>query len=136
MLFFVGMCWSSETLWHSGMCWSNETLLVLSFTKNVCFYLCYFTVYGINKLFILIKMKLFVILFILIEYNIQNIFLEKSYTKCGGETIPDSFLKNLIWAYFWIDCLKFYTVCFYCMPSWGLLKYIETKLETICFHVI
>ena len=136
MLFFVGMCWSSETLWHSGMCWSNETLLVLSFTKNVCFYLCYFMVYGINKLFILIKMRLFVILFILIEYNIQNIFLEKSYTKCGGETIPDSFLKNLIWAYFWIDCLKFYTVCFYCMPSWGLLKYIETKLETICFHVI
>ena len=23
-----------------------------------------------------------------IEYNIKNIFLEKSYTKCGGETIP------------------------------------------------
>ena len=24
----------------------------------------------------------------LIEYNIRNIFLEKSYMKCGGETIP------------------------------------------------
>ena len=24
----------------------------------------------------------------LIAYNIRNIFLEKSYTKCGGETIP------------------------------------------------
>ena len=24
----------------------------------------------------------------LIEYNIRNIFLEKSYTKCAGETIP------------------------------------------------
>ena len=23
----------------------------------------------------------------LIEYNSRNIFLEKSYTKCGGETI-------------------------------------------------
>ena len=23
----------------------------------------------------------------LIEYNTKNIFLEKSYTKCGGETI-------------------------------------------------
>ena len=23
----------------------------------------------------------------LIEYNIRNIFLEKSYTQCGGETI-------------------------------------------------
>ena len=24
----------------------------------------------------------------LIEYNIRNIFVEKLYTKCGGETIP------------------------------------------------
>ena len=29
----------------------------------------------------------------LIEYNMRNIFLEKSYTKCGGETIPRPFLK-------------------------------------------
>ena len=27
-----------------------------------------------------------------IEYNMRNIFLEKSYTKCGGETIPRPFL--------------------------------------------
>ena len=30
----------------------------------------------------------------LIEYNARNIFLEKSYTKCGGETISRSFLKK------------------------------------------
>ena len=24
----------------------------------------------------------------LIAYNMRNIFVEKSYTKCGGETIP------------------------------------------------
>ena len=24
----------------------------------------------------------------LIEYNMRKIFAEKSYTKCGGETIP------------------------------------------------
>ena len=24
----------------------------------------------------------------LIEYNMRNIFIEKSFTKCGGETIP------------------------------------------------
>ena len=29
-----------------------------------------------------------------IEYNIKNIFLEKSYTKCGGETIPRPFSKK------------------------------------------
>ena len=30
----------------------------------------------------------------LIEYNMRNIFVEKSYTKFGGETIPYPFLKN------------------------------------------
>ena len=27
----------------------------------------------------------------LMEYNMRNIFLDKSYTKCGGETIPRPF---------------------------------------------
>ena len=30
----------------------------------------------------------------LIEYNLRNIFLEKSYTKCVRETIPRPFLKK------------------------------------------
>ena len=30
----------------------------------------------------------------LIEYNMRNIFLEKSYSKCGGESIPRPFSKN------------------------------------------
>ena len=30
----------------------------------------------------------------LIEYNMRNIFLEKSYTKYGGETIPRPFSKK------------------------------------------
>ena len=30
----------------------------------------------------------------LIEYNIKNKFLEKSYKKCGGETIPRPFSKK------------------------------------------
>ena len=30
----------------------------------------------------------------LIECNMRNIFLEKSYTKCGGETIPRPFSKK------------------------------------------
>ena len=28
------------------------------------------------------------------EYNVRNIFLEKSLTKCGGETIPRRFSKK------------------------------------------
>ena len=31
----------------------------------------------------------------LISYNIRNILLEKSCTKCGRETIPRPFSKNL-----------------------------------------
>ena len=30
----------------------------------------------------------------LIKYNMRKIFLENSYTKCGGETIPRSFSKK------------------------------------------
>ena len=30
----------------------------------------------------------------LVECNMRNIFLEKSYTKFSGEIIPDPFLKN------------------------------------------
>ena len=30
----------------------------------------------------------------LIEYNMRNIFLEKSFTKCDRETIPRHYPKN------------------------------------------
>ena len=30
----------------------------------------------------------------LIEYNMRNIFVEKSYTKCGGEIIPRPFSRK------------------------------------------
>ena len=30
----------------------------------------------------------------LIEYNLRNIFLEKSFTKYDGETIPRTFFKK------------------------------------------
>ena len=32
----------------------------------------------------------------LIEYNTRNMFLEKSYKKCGGVLIPRLFPKNQI----------------------------------------
>ena len=31
---------------------------------------------------------------LLLEYNLRNIFLEKPYTNCGGETIPRPFPKK------------------------------------------
>ena len=41
------------------------------------------------------------------EYNMRNTFLEKSYTKCGGEA---SSIKNENWAYPGINSLKCYKV--------------------------
>ena len=58
----------------------------------------------------------------LITYKTRYNFLKKSYTKCGGKLFPDSFLENENWVYLWINSVKFYKVCFYCMLSWGLSK--------------
>ena len=67
----------------------------------------------------------------------RNIFLEKSYTKYGGETIPRPFSKKLkLSMSLDQESIKFYTVGFYCMPNWGLSKYFEIKLQTTWFYLI
>ena len=70
------------------------------------------------------------------EYLTWETFYEKSNTECGGGTIPRPVSKISSWAYLWINSLKFYAVWLYCMPSWELSKYIETKLHTTCFYPI
>ena len=58
----------------------------------------------------------------LTEYNMRNIFLEKSYKECGGETIHRSFsIKSKLSTS--LDQSKV-SYNFFCMPSWGLLKCI------------
>ena len=52
-----------------------------------------------------------------IEKNTRNIFLEKSYTNCGAETVPRTFAKKQNLEYLWNMRLRFQTVCFYCMSS-------------------
>ena len=63
----------------------------------------------------------------LIEYNMRNIFLQKPYTKCGGEVSPRPFLKKIkiedtsrstVW-----NVIKF---GFNVFPSRGGPKYIKT----------
>ena len=46
---------------------------------------------------------------------------------------PRPFSEKIKSAYLWIINLKFYTICFHCMPIWGLPKYIETKLWPFAF---
>ena len=43
----------------------------------------------------------------LMEYNMRNIFVEKSYTKCAGETIPRPSSKKSKLRYLWINPVKF-----------------------------
>ena len=59
----------------------------------------------------------------LIECNMRKIFLEKSYTKCDLENSPRPFSEKLKLSISLINSLRFYTICFYCMTSWGLLKH-------------
>ena len=71
----------------------------------------------------------------------QNIAWETFFLKIYAQNVveklsPDSFLKSQHLAYLWINSLKFYTVCFYCIPRWELLKYIETKLQITFLYLI
>ena len=69
------------------------------------------------------------------EYNIRNIFLEKSYIKCGGETIPRPFSKKSklgISMDQWSKCLS---ILFWLYAKLNISKYIETKLQTTCFYL-
>ena len=70
------------------------------------------------------------------EYNMKNIFLEKPYTKCVGETSYRPFSKKLKLsiAYLWINSLNFYSVHFITSPSRWLAQCIKTKLLTTRSH--
>ena len=66
----------------------------------------------------------------------KKIFLEKLYSKCGGETSPRHFSKKLKLAISLDQWSKVLYSLFLLYGSWGLSKYIETKLQTTCFHLI
>ena len=71
-----------------------------------------------------------------IEYTSETFFLKNHSQNVVEKLLQDPFLKNQNWAYLWINSFKFYKVWFCCMPSWGLYKDIEIKLQTTCFYLI
>ena len=71
----------------------------------------------------------------LIKYECGLFFLNNHTQNVLNKLFPDPFLENQNWAYLWVNSLKRYAVCFYCMPNWGLSKYIETKLQNFCFYL-
>ena len=72
----------------------------------------------------------------LIEYNMRDIFLDKSYTKCGVEASPRPFSGKLKLSKSLDQQPKVFTVCFYYILSCWLSKYIENKLQTTCSYLI
>ena len=66
----------------------------------------------------------------------ETFFLKNHTQNVVEKLVPDHFLKNQNWAYLWINSLKFWVVYFYCVPNWGLSKYIEIKFQTTCFYLL
>ena len=63
----------------------------------------------------------------LIEQNMRNVFLEKAYTKYGGESTCRPFSKKIehtsastVWTFIQLSLFAY--------PSWGMPKYIESAL--------
>ena len=64
---------------------------------------------------------------------IWKTFFSKNHSQNGVEKLfPDLVLKNQNQGYLWINSDKFSTVY---MPNWGLSKYIEIKLQSICYYL-
>ena len=53
-----------------------------------------------------------------IECSMTNMFLEKSYTKCGRETCSRTSYQKSKYSTSLDHKLKFHTVCFYYMSKW------------------
>ena len=67
------------------------------------------------------------------EYNVRNIFLEKSHTRCCGEEKAEkSKIEHNSESTVW-NVVKF---VFIVSPSRGLQKYFKTKvLTTYIYHI-
>ena len=61
-------------------------------------------------------------------YSRRNTFLENSYTKCGEKASPRPFSKKIKIEPISGSAAISFIVCFYCNPSQGLSKYIDTKV--------
>ena len=84
----------------------------------------------------------------LLDNNMVKVFLKNHTQNLVEQLFPEPFRKSQKW-YLWINSLnisqdviscdygiKFYTVWFYCMTSWGLAKHIETKLQKNSFYLV
>ena len=64
-----------------------------------------------------------------IKHKMRNIFVEKSYVKCGGETIPRLFSTKSKLSLNPVNSVKFYTVLFLLYDKF-LYIYIYNNIHT------
>ena len=69
----------------------------------------------------------------IIEYNTINIFLEKSYPKCDGETIPRPFPKKPKLSISLEQHSKVLLNLFYCMQVWNYRKILKVSSKPLAF---
>ena len=72
----------------------------------------------------------------LIKYDMRNIFLEKSYTKSGGETSPRHFSKSKLSISLWINSQKFHAVCFIVCRVEGYRNILKLSSRPLAFDLI
>ena len=72
----------------------------------------------------------------LIEYNTRNIFLEKSNTKCGGETIPTPFSKKPKLNISLDQYSKVLYILFLLFAKLRTIEIDRTNLQLTCFYLI
>ena len=72
----------------------------------------------------------------LIDHNMRNIFLEISYTKCGGETIPRPFSKKSKLSTALDQYLKIVQFVFILCQIEGYRNILKLKLQSTCFYLI
>ena len=68
----------------------------------------------------------------LIEYNMRNIFVEKSYTKCAGETIPRHLSKKSKLSISLDQKCKDLKSLFLLCANLRAMENSEIKLQTAC----
>ena len=68
----------------------------------------------------------------LMEYDIINIFLEKSFKESNGETIPTSFSKKTKLSISLDQSSK----VLYSLVLYVKLSVVETKLQTSCIYLM
>ena len=68
----------------------------------------------------------------LTEYNMRNIFLQKSFTKCGEETISRLFSK-ILKSSISLDTKKLYTVFFLVWKVEGFRNMLKLSCRPLAF---